>query len=34
MNIEGKHAGDCDKLTSIAKELVSGFVHLDDSVMY
>ena len=34
MNIEGKHAGDCEKLTNIAKELVSGFVNLDDSVMY
>jgi len=34
MNIEGKHTGDCEKLLDIAKELVAGFVNLDDSVLY
>ncbi len=34
MNIEGKHDGDCEKLVKIARELVSGFVHLDYSVIH
>lgn len=33
MNIEGKRRGDCEKLAAIAKELVSGFINLDISVM-
>lgn len=33
MNIEGRQRGDCEKLTAIAKELVSGFINLDISTM-
>lgn len=33
LNMESQQAGGCDKLTAVVKELVSGFQHLDVSVL-
>lgn len=33
MNMESTHVGGCDKLTAIVKEMVTGFEHLDISVL-
>ena len=33
MNMESTHEGGCEKLTAIVKDMVSGFEHLDISVL-
>ena len=33
MNMESTHVGGCEKLTAIVKEMVTGFPHLDISVL-